>query len=192
MEIIVTLLLALLFMRLSRSEGSRTYYTGKKSSNKIARILCSTGCSDNMVEFVNIRNCAVAAAEFPSAFRCPSACLGFNSCIEVCPENAISMEMIVDPARCRGCGICAEICPSGVIGLWNRGHSPYIACRTFLDASEIEEYCFSGCVRCYICIDVCSRRAISLDDNGLPVIDYSKCDGCERCVFKCPIGVIRR
>ena len=56
--------------------------------------------------------------------RCVSCgtCRDCKTCLESCPENAISrrktadgsFEYVSDPARCIGCGICVGVCPCGV------------------------------------------------------------------------------
>lgn len=42
-------------------------------------------------------------------------CIGCNSCVEVCPENACTMTpegIVTDRDLCTGCGKCADICPT--------------------------------------------------------------------------------
>ncbi len=47
-----------------------------------------------------------------------SKCIGCGSCIEACPENALSRgkpgesSIIIDYQKCNNCGICTEICPT--------------------------------------------------------------------------------
>ena len=41
------------------------------------------------------------------------------------------------------------------------------------------------------CVRVCPFDAISMGDNGLPVIDQELCTGCNKCRDACPKGVIR-
>jgi pyruvate formate lyase activating enzyme len=45
----------------------------------------------------------------------------------------------------------------------------------------------SRCVRCGRCVELCTRRAVSLQDNG-PVTDPDKCAACGVCVAACPAG----
>ncbi len=42
-------------------------------------------------------------------------CIGCNSCVEACPENACeltSQGIVTDPELCMLCGICADVCPT--------------------------------------------------------------------------------
>jgi len=48
----------------------------------------------------------------------PAKCIKCGSCVEACPENAITLTadgIITDPAFCRMCGKCTEICPTKAI-----------------------------------------------------------------------------
>ena len=42
-------------------------------------------------------------------------CIGCNSCVEACPENACTLTpkgIVTDLTLCTGCGVCAEVCPT--------------------------------------------------------------------------------
>lgn len=47
------------------------------------------------------------------------------------------------------------------------------------------------CIACGICAGVCPTGAISLAEEGRPVIDLSKCERDGECVSACPTGAIR-
>jgi ferredoxin len=51
--------------------------------------------------------------------------------------------------------------------------------------------CIYGCLGYGDCTAVCQFGALSLGENGLPVIDKSKCTGCKACTVECPQGVLR-
>lgn len=51
----------------------------------------------------------------PQAHWIGVRCIGCQSCIEVCPKAALSMEttgLMIDRSICDGCGLCADACPS--------------------------------------------------------------------------------
>lgn len=48
-------------------------------------------------------------------------CVGCGTCVEECPEEAISMDdqeiATVDAEKCTECGTCVEACPSEAISI---------------------------------------------------------------------------
>lgn len=51
--------------------------------------------------------------------------------------------------------------------------------------------CSYGCIGFGDCIEACPFDAISMGNNGLPVVDYSKCVGCGKCARSCPKKLIK-
>ena len=48
----------------------------------------------------------------------PAKCIKCGTCVDACPENAITLTaegIITDPDLCKLCGKCAEVCPSKAI-----------------------------------------------------------------------------
>lgn len=50
--------------------------------------------------------------------------------------------------------------------------------------------CSFACIGFGDCMKVCPVNAITMGENGLPVIDEAKCTGCELCVKECPKMVL--
>lgn len=46
--------------------------------------------------------------------------------------------------------------------------------------------CIYGCIGFATCVRACPFQAISMNDEGLPVVDEDKCTACGRCVEICP------
>ena len=42
------------------------------------------------------------------------------------------------------------------------------------------------CVACETCIDRCPPEALSMGDEGVPVVDFDRCFGCAVCATGCP------
>lgn len=53
-----------------------------------------------------------------------------------------------------------------------------------------DKLCSYGCLGYGDCFRVCQFDAISMDENGLPVIDEARCTGCKQCVLACPRHII--
>jgi len=72
----------------------------------------------------------------------------------------------VDMSKCVGCGTCTEVCPVMVPSRWNLGLKPRKCIRIIfaqsvpLRATIEKEYC----IDCRMCVDVCDRQAINLED----------------------------
>lgn len=51
-------------------------------------------------------------------------CIGCDSCLKVCPNNALSRQgngmLSIDRQICKGCGTCAQICPANALELLGR------------------------------------------------------------------------
>lgn len=48
----------------------------------------------------------------------PAKCIKCGSCVEACPENAITLTtegIVTDPELCKTCGKCADVCPTKAI-----------------------------------------------------------------------------
>lgn len=50
--------------------------------------------------------------------------------------------------------------------------------------------CNFGCLGFGSCVKFCPFHAISMGENGLPIIDYDKCTGCGVCAQQCPQMVL--
>ena len=64
-------------------------------------------------------------------------------------------------------------------------------CHAALAAFKGPKACNYGCVRLGSCAKVCPFGAIEFGADGLPVVDYYKCTGCNKCVEECPQNLIK-
>lgn len=51
--------------------------------------------------------------------------------------------------------------------------------------------CKNGCIGFGNCVSVCHFGAMTMGENGLPVVDIKKCTGCGACEAECPKKVIQ-
>jgi coenzyme F420-reducing hydrogenase delta subunit/ferredoxin len=72
----------------------------------------------------------------------PEACSGCEECVEVCPENAITMDdgkPVINEIMCSGCGACIPACPEDVLDQQGLSDAQLKAnIRGALDHSEAE------------------------------------------------------
>ncbi len=64
-------------------------------------------------------------------------------------------------------------------------------CRAAIVATGGDKACQYGCLGLGTCVRACPFEALSMGDNGLPVVNESLCTGCGNCVEACPRNIPR-
>lgn len=119
---------------------------------------------------------------------CNSGCLGFGTCVEVCPFDAIHVVngvAVVDREACKACGKCVEACPRHLISLIPYDARLAVACSSTDKGPVTMKACETGCIGCMLCTRVCQSQAVTVADFHA-TIDQEKCTGCGACAEKCP------
>jgi Na+-translocating ferredoxin:NAD+ oxidoreductase RNF subunit RnfB len=65
-----------------------------------------------------------------------------------------------------------------------------VDCRAAVLAGGGDKSCAYGCLGYGTCTRVCPFDALHMGDDGLPVVDITKCTGCRKCEQACPKRVI--
>lgn len=130
-----------------------------------------------------------------------SKCLRCYRCVSACHTNAIDVARLEDGlievktpkmnfhrGYCDFCNECVKVCPTGAIAQADplRPETGRIGV-----AVVDEERCLAFFNGCDVCVEKCPYEAISMDGQGHPVVDASKCNGCGICVYACPALVYR-
>lgn len=168
-----------------------------KLKERHARVLCSggRGISRDEFDYDGLPDCRSVNKIYGGQKKCKYACLGFGTCIDVCPFNAISINengvARIETSMCTGCGMCVDICPRKCIVVEDEENRYYAACRNTDKGKAVISVCSAGCIACAKCAKECEAGAISMQNN-LPVFDHDKCTNCSKCVEICPTHVIDR
>jgi Na+-translocating ferredoxin:NAD+ oxidoreductase RNF subunit RnfB len=172
--------------------------TGKKAEVKepiFARIMCQGG-RDKAVKkykYEGVVDCRAAVLAGGGDKSCIYGCLGYGTCVRVCPFGALSMgpdELpVVDLTKCTGCRKCEAACPKRVIEVLPASKRVIVACHSKDKGGETRKHCQVGCIACNICAKVCPFDAPKVESN-LSKIDLDKCRVCGLCAVKCPTKAI--
>ncbi|MBN1232042.1 MAG: RnfABCDGE type electron transport complex subunit B [Candidatus Coatesbacteria bacterium] len=171
---------------------------GTVAEEKIAQIAfvrCQGG-KEEAISFANYDgyyDCRAVFAIAEGGKGCIYGCLGFGTCTEVCPFDAIKMNdnrlPVVNEEKCTGCGKCVSACPRSIITLVPRSKIVFIPCVNKQQGAVVKKICSLGCIACGLCAKKCPVNAIEMVNN-YPVINEEKCISCGYCATVCPVKLI--
>ena len=161
---------------------------------KVAFVKCKGNCevTHNQGNYIGIKDCRSAVLGGVPVSDCDYGCLGFGSCVSVCPQHAIRVidgVAVVDEDKCVACGLCVKTCPRHLIELVPEKSHVRVQCSNKDKGPQVKKVCQAGCIGCTLCVRQCEAGASAVDAN-LAKIDYSKCTQCGKCAAKCPAKVI--
>jgi Na+-translocating ferredoxin:NAD+ oxidoreductase RNF subunit RnfB len=166
-----------------------------KGVKAVAVLHCNGGSKvKDRFFYEGIKECVAANLVLGGQKDCTWGCLGFGTCVKVCPFGALAMSKeglpIVDSRKCKACNKCVQICPKKLFSLVPLAGKVYVACSSHDLGKDTRTACSVGCIACKLCEKACKFDAIHVIDN-LAVIDYNKCTSCGACVEVCPMKAIR-
>ena len=156
-----------------------------------AFVHCQGDCekTSNDYEYYGIEDCRMLQfVPNGGAKSCNYGCLGYGTCVKVCPFDAIHVVngvAVVDREKCKACGKCIAVCPKNLISMEPYDAKALVACSSKDKGPVVMKACTSGCIGCGICKKNCPSEAISVE-SFLAKIDQEKCTGCGTCKEKCP------
>ncbi len=159
-----------------------------------AQVMCS-GTRDlakSKFQYDGLMDCVSVSRIGGGDKECPYGCVGYGTCVKVCPFGAIKVEngvAVVEYEKCVGCGLCVNACPKHIIHLVPFESQYWVGCSSRDNGKMVRSYCQIGCVSCGICEKNCPTDAIKVV-NGLAEINYDKCIQCGTCFEKCPRSTI--
>lgn len=166
------------------------------SVHKTAFVKCAGTCevTKDTYQYTGVEDCTVMPfVPNGGAKTCTYGCMGYGSCVKICPFDAIHIMngiAVVDQEACKACGKCVAICPRHLIELIPYEAPVAVTCASKDKGKDVMAGCSVGCIGCGICEKQCEFDAIKVENN-IAHIDYDKCTGCGKCVEKCPKKIIR-
>lgn len=112
--------------------------------------------------------------------KCDVGCIACETCVRVCPFDAIFMEgnlAVLDHERCQVCGLCIPRCPTHTIEARDGPFPPV-------------EIMADKCSGCGICSMICPVSAIEGDKKEVHRVLEGRCVGCLLCIDRCPKNAI--
>ena len=168
-----------------------------KELHMVAHVKCRGTCdkSGTDYEYYGVKDCRMLAFTPGGGPKsCDYGCMGYGSCKDICPFDAISIldgVAVIDPDKCKACSKCLEVCPKGIIEMIPYAAGYMVDCSSKDKGSDVMKVCRMGCIGCGICQKTCPVGAALVSDF-LAHIDQEKCVGCGACAEKCPKKIITK
>lgn len=167
-------------------------YTGQEAvagERMVAVVMCG---GDNTkatrkFQYNGIVDCAAAASVAGGDKTCSYGCLGYGSCVRVCPTNAIELVndiAVVHPELCISCGACVAACPRDIITMVPATETIHVLCNSKDKGPIVKKACEVGCIGCRMCTKIGGETFVM--DGFLAKRDYSIEVADEVIVEKCP------
>ena len=98
---------------------------------------------------------------------CAYGCLGYGSCVDACPFDAIHIVdgiAVVDKEACKACGKCVDACPKHLIELIPYKQKTFVQCNSNEKGKALMDVCQVGCIGCRLCERNCEAGAITVNN----------------------------
>ena len=166
-----------------------------EKERETAFVKCTGTCekTQSNFDYTGVEDCEMMAfVPGGGAKACTYGCLGFGSCVKVCPFGAISVVngvAVVDKEACKACGKCVAKCPRHLIELVPYKQTTLVGCSSHAKGKAVMSACEVGCIGCKKCIREIGCPAIVVKD-GQVTIEEGLCTGCGLCSQICPVHAI--
>ncbi len=167
-----------------------------ESVKQVAFVACAAHCDDITFDYdyYGVQDCRMLSfVPNGGPKSCNQGCLGYGTCVSVCPFDAIHVVdgvAVVDRDKCKACGKCVAICPKKLISLIPYNAKYAVACSNTEKGPVTMKQCKTGCIGCSLCVKNCNNDAAKVE-NFNATIDYEKCVNCGACAVKCPKKIIK-
>lgn len=169
--------------------------SASSNTRMVARVLCKGNLQKAKWKSVHLgaHDCQAAVLIEGGPKGCEYGCMGYGTCVKVCPFNAININDFgiaeVIEENCVACGKCVDACPKSIIEIKPYDSKIVVECISRDIGKIVRTNCSAGCIACKLCEKNCAFDAVKVENN-VAKIDYQKCTQCRVCAQKCPTGAI--
>ena len=162
---------------------------------KVAFVKCGGDCSKAKTDYTytGLEDCTMMNfVQNGGPKSCNFGCLGYGSCVKVCPFDAVHIidgVAVIDKEACKACSKCIAACPKHLIEMVPYEQTHRVRCNNQEKGKAVISACDVGCIAWRMCEKVCETGAITVEDN-IAHINYEKCTNCGKCAEKCPKKII--
>lgn len=137
------------------------------------------------------------ACGYPGCSAYAAAVVKGEAAVDLCvpggadTAQAVAQIMGVEVAEAKESSRAVILCQGGLAEA--RRDFEYVGVGDCRAASLVHggpKACKYGCLGFGTCVEACPFGAITMSDNGLPVVAEDRCSGCGVCVKACPVGII--
>jgi ferredoxin len=89
--------------------------------------------------------------------------------------------------NCIGCSTCISVCST----LFFKDDNPEKSCIQVFSLAEPDNFHLSVCNQCGACVEECPIDALSINKQGVIMLNKKLCSGCYVCVDNCPTNNMR-
>jgi len=89
--------------------------------------------------------------------------------------------------KCIGCNTCVSVCSK----LFFKEDNPEQSCIQVFPLAEPDCFRLSVCNQCGTCVEECPIDALSINKQGVIMLNKNLCSGCYVCVDYCPTNNMR-
>jgi len=148
----------------------------EEKEKKVALVRCSGDIPNTVRSMYNgVRDCRSAVLVAGGAKGCDYGCLGFGSCAEACPFDAIEIReglAIVHQDKCVGCENCVAACPKDLIVMVPAGVDVHVYCNSPEKGAAKRAVCKTACIGCRKCVKASGEEDHMLVEGFLVRTNY--------------------
>jgi NADPH-dependent glutamate synthase beta subunit-like oxidoreductase/NAD-dependent dihydropyrimidine dehydrogenase PreA subunit len=130
--------------------------------------------------------CSSAAQAIVVGHLAPNACVGGGADVHEKVAEILGVEVELKEPEIAQIGCRYSVAKADIKYIYDGVND----CRAAMLLNGGVKECPIGCIGLGSCISVCPFGALSMGDDGLPVVHENICTGCGTCVRTCPKGII--